>query len=202
MNVRLQRDFEFAAGVYWDEQFLMNDYRVRVDFITLTETPHEQTIAFERMRTFIEGVLQDTVFLHYEDHEKARALVDLNIKSAILPAEPFDQIIGIMLYCKLNAIVEGKVEITDVQVASKAGNNVWFLHAQEESIGPFEGDNWWHDPSIMTVLRPKPIKGDKVVSIEKTPAWAEFGLEYSNNNSDSKVVAIVNKTKDEDGPTQ
>jgi len=202
MNVRLQREFNFSAGVYWDDQFLMNEYRVKVDFITTTEIPHEQTIAFERMRTFIEGVLQDTVFLHYKDHERARTFAELEIKSAILPTDPFDQIIGIMLFCKLNAIVEGKVEITDVQVCSKAGNYVWFLHAQEESIGPFEGENWWHDSSIMTMLKPKPIKGDKVVSLEKTPAWAEFGLEFSNNNSNSKVVSIVNKTKDEDGPTQ
>jgi len=201
MNVRLQRDFEFSAGVYWDDQFLMNEYRVKVDFTTLTEIPQEQTTAFERMRTFIEGVLQDTVFLHYEDHERARTLAGLNIKSAILPAEPFDQIIGIMLFCKLNAIVEGKVEITDVQVCSKAGNWVWFLHAQEESTGPFANENWWHDPSIMTVMKPKPIKGDKIVSLEKTPAWAEFGLEFNSTKGDNKVVAIVNKTKDENGPT-
>jgi hypothetical protein len=201
MNVRLQRDFEFSAGVYWDDQFLMNEYRVKVDFTTLTEIPQEQTTAFERMRTFIEGVLQDTVFLHYEDHERARTLAELNIKSAILPAEPFDQIIGIMLFCKLNAIVEGKVEITDVQVCSKAGNWVWFLHAQEESTGPFANENWWHDASIMTVMKPKPIKGDKIVSLEKTPAWAEFGLEFNSAKGDNKVVAIVNKTKDENGPT-
>lgn len=202
MNVRLQRDFEFSAGVFWDDQFLMNEYRVKVDFITATESQAEQATAFERMRTFIEGVLQDTVFLHYEDHEKARALVGMGIKSALLPAQAFDQIIGIMLYCKLNAITEGKVEITDVQVCSKAGNWVWFLHAQEESTGPFSdesGDTWWHESSIMTMCKPKPVKSDKVVSVERTPSWSDFGLDYKTNATTAKVFSIVNKEKNEDG---
>ena len=202
MNVRLQRDFEFSAGVFWDDQFIMNEYRVKVDFITATESQAEQATAFERMRTFIEGVLQDTVFLNYEDHETARALVGIGIKSALLPAQPFDQIIGIMLYCKFNAIVENKVEITDVQICSKAGNWVWFLHAQEESVGPFESENWWSEPSIMTMLKPKPTKEKNVVSVERTPSWSDFGLDYKNTDNSAKIFSIVNKTKNEDGSVQ
>ena len=60
----------------------------------------------ERLKAFVYGELANAVFVGPADAEKADMLNILGVNAVLLPDEPVDQIIGIMLYCKLNAIME------------------------------------------------------------------------------------------------
>ena len=50
MNVRLQYDLEFLAGIYYDDQLQFNSYSVSVSLLTQTADAASSNIALERLK--------------------------------------------------------------------------------------------------------------------------------------------------------
>ena len=177
MNVRLQYTAPFTAGVYWNGQMLMNNYISKFYMLTNTTDSETQNIAYERLKYFIYTELNSTVFVNCELQEQCQKFIEAGLKITTLPAEPVDQLIGIMLYCKLNAIMEEYMIVHEVEVSSDLGDNMAYLHAADENLGPFEPNGWWHD-SDPTHADIKLVDSDKVVSMNVNNAWRELGLSW------------------------
>lgn len=191
MNVRLQYTMPFTAGVYWEDRLAMNNYLARVYMITNCSDPVSQNIAFERIKYFVYNELNSTIFVNREHENVCKKFIDAGLKVTTLPAEPVDQLIGIMLYCKLNAVMEGFMVVNEIELSSDLGENMVYLHATDESQGPFESIGWWHDSDLIhcdTDL----ISNDKVVAIHRAGAWRELNLAWpdteSTEASDNTVV--------------
>jgi hypothetical protein len=104
----------------------------------------------DRLKIFIHGEMANTVFINQELSERAEMLHIMGINVTTLPEEPVDQIIGMMLYYKLNAIMEGRMSVTQIRFEQCAGRqSVWYQHdAEEDSPGPFRVEGWWHEPTV------------------------------------------------------
>ena len=196
MNVRLHYETGFLAGVYFDDRLQLNSYQVGLHLVTRSVDPADSNIALERVKAFVEG-LNSTVFINscWSLHEEM--MREMGIDVTPLPEEPVDQIVGMMLYYKLNAIMEGRMEITQLELSSVLGDDICYLHDDEDPAGPFTQDGWWNDPSARRAGKTITDTETNVVKIAHKN-WREFGLDWPDAaTKPSKTVVHVNFTKNE-----
>lgn len=176
MNVRLQYDLEFLAGLYFEDQLQLNSYRVNLSMITNTSDASSINIAMDRLKAFVYGELEHTVFINSALKDKAELMHMMGMNMTTLPEEPVDQIVGMMLYYKLNAIMEDRIQVVQLDISSTLGDNVWFQHDDEDSSGPFfAADGWWHIPTVQHNTVETLDDRDNVVKVIPN-AWIEYGL--------------------------
>ncbi len=190
MNVRLQYDLKFLAGVYYDDRLQINSYDVSMNLLTKTKDAASTTVAMERLKAFVYDTLNSTVFINQNNMERAEFLQIMGANVTTLPEEPVDQIVGMMLYYKLNAIMEGRMVITALDIASELGDSVWYQHDEDDSAGPFANDGWWHLASTQhETIEPQEV-ADNVVKVIST-GWYEMGLDWPENTLPPSANSVV-----------
>lgn len=200
MNVRLQYSFDFLAGCYYDGVFRMNNYTVRLWMMTTTTDGESHNIAFDRIKFFIDDSLESGVFINSANEEQCKLLANAGVKIITLPDEPVDQLIGIMLYCKLNAICEDRMVIGEVEISSELGGEVTYMHGEEESIGPYDQKGWWHDSNLMH-YNTKISETENIMSLGAVSSWRELNLQWPEDDAGPEdtgnTIVFVNFGKDE-----
>ena len=185
MNVKIGYTQHVTAGVWWAEHLIMSNYAVTFKLLTVTPDVRDSNIALDRLRYFFEEVLTDSVFIKHDDTAQIKKLKAAGIETIIMPEEPVDQIVGMMLYSKINAIMEGRMVVRSVLISSNVGDEVIYEHDQNESLAPFDQPGWWQDPSphCLTVNNDK--SRDKVFVISNTKPWRELGLDWYEDQVES-----------------
>jgi hypothetical protein len=200
MNVRLQYDLDFLAGIYYDERLQLNSYSISMSLLTKTTDAANTNIAMDRLKMFMHGELANTVFVNQALKERAEMLQIMGVNVTTLPEEPVDQIVGMMLYYKLNAIMEGRMAVTRLDLMSALGDSVWYQHdADEDSPGPFRAEGWWHESTVQHDTVAQGDTGDNVVKVVPN-AWIEYGLTWPEDTPEptANTVVFANFTKNED----
>lgn len=196
MNVRLHYETGFLAGVYFDDRLQLNSYQVGLHLVTRSVDPADSNVALERLKTFVNG-LNSTVFINscWMLHEEMMSEMGIDITT--LPEEPVDQIVGMMLYYKLNAIMEGRMEVTQLELSSVLGDDICYLHDDQDPAGPFAQDGWWNDSSARRRGKTATDSETNVVKITHKN-WREFGLAWPEGTpKDIKTVVHANFSKNE-----
>jgi hypothetical protein len=196
MNVRLEYNLEFLAGIYYNDNVFFNKYFVDLEFTTQCSDPVDQNVALDRLKFFVSQILQHSVFVDSSEKTAIKKLETAGIKIATLPSVPVDQIIGMMLFCKLNAVMEDRILITQLKISSDFGEHIVYLQHENESVGPFEAKGWWHDPEPNCGYLQ--MSSSKVVNISDTPTWQnlDFGwnvreeVDLAPTGSNKVVVAF------------
>jgi hypothetical protein len=201
MNVRLRYSTVFTAGIFYADQLRMNNYQVKLHLVTNSEEGDDHNIALDRIKYFLHNQLNSTVFINSAESNQCRAFAAAGIKMTTLPEDPLDQVIGIMLYCKLNAILEDRMIIDEIEICSELGENIVYLHNNQDAQGPFADAGWWQEPDAvhcdLTLF-----DNEKTVALHHIGAgWRELGLNWDesiiiNVNDDNKVV-FADFAKDE-----
>lgn len=190
MNVRLQYDLEFLAGIYYEDQLLINAYQVSMNFLTKSKDSASTNVAMDRVKAFVHGTLANTVFINQSDCERAEFLQMIGANVTTLPEEPVDQIIGMMLYYKLNAIMEDRMVIVNLDISSNLGDSVWYQHDEEDLAGPFAQSGWWHKSSTQhDSIESDPV-AENIVKVTST-GWYELGLEWPENTAAQNLNTVV-----------
>ena len=186
MTARISKSFVFQAGVYFNDTFVMNVYDIDMSFNIQTENIREQNVALERVKFFIKENLESAIFIDEENKAAISSFAEAGIKICELPEEPYDQIIGIMLLCKLNAIMEDRMELSDISVTSWMSDGVVCSHSIDESMGPFVNSGWWNENTPRAYISKSSIsKSKKLVKLVKSLySWDELYLGW-NETSDS-----------------
>lgn len=200
MNVRLKDELFFTAGVYYNDQLLMNNYQVRINMITNSPDGRYVNVARDRMLWFLRGALQSSIFINSNNQKKWEDFVQVGLTVTAFPEEPVDQIVGLMLYCKLNAIMEKHVTVTDIEISSEIGDGCWYPHSQLESLGPFSEEGWWNssDPTQSGRLA---NKNKRVVKLYGSTNWHDLDLSWPVDDeeiSDNVVITPFTSFNNED----
>jgi hypothetical protein len=190
MNVRLQYDLDFLAGVYYEDQLQMNRYTVSLNLLTNSKDSASTNIAMDRAKAFVHGALESTVFINQANMERAEFMQMIGINVTTLPEEPVDQVIGMMLYYKLNAIMEERMVVSSLDIASSLGDNVWYQHDEEDIAGPFVTDGWWHQPSMQHETVERDPDPGNIVKVTST-GWYELNLEWPENTAPASDNTVV-----------
>jgi hypothetical protein len=179
MNVRLQYDIEFLAGIYYNDQLQMNSYSASLSLVTRTKDTKSTNIAMDRLKAFVYGELESTVFINQSYRERAEMMQIMGANVTTLPEEPVDQIVGMMLYYKLNAIMEGRMIVRSLDISSTLGDSVWYQHDDEDPIGPFAQEGWWHDSTVKHNAIDIAQEDANVLKVMPN-AWVDYGLLWPN----------------------
>lgn len=197
MNVRLKKIFVFYCGVLYKDEWYINEYNLSVDMLTVTENPREQNVAYERIKYWIYDVLAHSTLACYNS-ERLEAYQKTGQRILVLPDEPVDQIVGMMIYLKLNSICENKIVITDIDLSSTEGESVIFKHTAGENLGPFNEDNWWVDSRPCWFdPKTKRRKDNNVIALDKVPEWHELNLDWDSEDEQESVVLLADFKKDD-----
>ena len=199
MNVRLRHDMHFAAGVYYGNEMRMNHYSVRLWMTTNSHEPTDHNIAFERIKHFVYNELDSTIFINLEHTEQCQRYVDAGLKVTTMPGEPVDQLIGLMLYYKLNAIVEQRMIIDETELSSVMGENMTYLHSENENTDLVTRPDWWQSADLIHCDSTL-INSEKVLTIHQLSAWRELELAWNvvENISDTGNTVVFADFKKSD----
>lgn len=198
MNVKLGYTTHFIAGLWWDERLILSRYDVTFKLLTVTADPAKSNIALERLKYMVEEAFQDTVFINHSLVDQIQLLQDAGVKVTVMPEEPVDQIVGMMLYSKINAVMENNVLVRSVLISSSAGDNIIYEHDLTESVAPFDEPGWWNNSGPdYTVDSTFTQSSDKVVIIEPKSNWNELGLDWDDDDNDDDGATVLTFKKDE-----
>jgi hypothetical protein len=143
MNVRLQFPVNFTAGIFYNGKMQMNNYTAKLYMMTNTPDGDANNIAFERVKHFIYNELDSSIFISVDYEEQCKKYLDAGIKITTFPGDPVDQLVGIMLYYKLSAIIEERMIIGEVELSSILGDGLIYIHGENENIDNLDVPEWW-----------------------------------------------------------
>jgi hypothetical protein len=200
MNVRLRHDMHFVAGIYYDGRIRMNNYTLTLWMTTACTDPVDQNTAFERIKYFVYNKIDSTVFVNSAHDQQCQLLWSAGLKITTMPGEPVDQLIGIMLYYKLNAIMEGRMIIEETEITSALGENMTYLHCENEHTDIPAQPDWWQaaDPIHCDLAL---IDSDKVVTMPQASTWRELDLCWTvadTNTDTGNTVVFADFKKNDD----
>ena len=195
MNVRIEYPAEFLAAAHWEDSVLMNCYSVRCEMITGTNDAVEQNVALERLKWILFQAMHNSVFIDAREKATIKRLEAAGLKTVPLPAPPVDQVIGMMLYSKLEAVMEGRISVMQLSLSSELGENVIYHQNNMESLGPLAQPGWWQNPEpVCSDARPT---AGKVVDIGASQTWKSLDLHWTQDDDDVKSNVVAFR-KDED----
>jgi hypothetical protein len=174
MNVRIAQLLSFTAGAWIDGDLEMNQYTVKLWMITQSTSEEEQNIAFRRMKHFIYYELDSTIFIDEAEREKCNEFVKAGLGVTTLPGMAADQMIGIMLFHKLNAIMEGRIGVVEVEIS--AGDAVVYLHGENETSDDLKQPDWWSTPDLVHSIVLD--YDENIVSLRPTITWRDLDLNW------------------------
>jgi hypothetical protein len=189
MNVRLQARHHFRALVHWQNNAFINQYDVTLDITTGCDDHDSQNVAMDRINHMLFHCFSDSIMINSDLTSEIRLYQAAGLKITTLPTDPFDQIIGLMLYSKLNAVCEGRMTVDSVSICSDHGDHIWYLHDHTEAIGPFAKAGWWNEPSCRhwhSTSSP-----DTVVDLKSKSDWARVDLAWPAENQHSQDGKVV-----------
>ena len=194
MNVRLKYDIMFTAGVYYNNQVRMNNYSLRLWMTTNSENSVDQTISFERIKYFIYTQIDSTIFINNELEDQCYLFTEAGLDITTIPGDPVDQLIGIMLYYKLNAITEDRMLVMETELSSTCGENMTYLHGEFENTSGYVQPAWWTTPDL-THSDFVPVDSENVMAIPQSTAWRELELAWPDEpavDAPGNVVVFAN----------
>lgn len=181
MTTRVKREFNFVAGIWLEGEYQIGMYSFTLFIEILTDDPYEQSVALERMKYFIDEVVTNSVFIEYTDTKAIDTFTGLGMRVGVLPLEPYDQAISIALLLKLNAITEGKFNITNMAFKSQLSDDVEYLIDIEDEVEAYATkNNWWNDSGSNMNTNKKANKKDKIVKLHKDNEWTELDLGWKH----------------------
>ena len=202
MNVRLEYDMHWRAAIWFENTLQINNYNMELAITTNTANPDDHVVSLNRLNHFVYNEMANTVYIHQDNVTQAEALTAAGIKITTMPEQPIDQIIGIALYSKLNAILEQRMFIHDVTIQSDLGDNVRYLHSDQESLGPLSQLGWWQDASPAHSDFKSPAGKKHVVRLSRNQTWQDLELEWSDaepiESGDDNTVVFAKFGPDED----
>lgn len=175
---KIQKNFTFQSAIHFEDRFMVNLYEMDAKFEIYTEDTREQNIAIERVTHFLGSVIEDCLFISIEQKDAINKYHAAGIKVCTIPEDPYDQIIGLILLNKCNAIMEGKIVMTEILIGSKLSNLIKFELYHEVATAEFDGKHWYNDGSL--VMADKFNKKDKIVNLfdHKCDSWEDLGLTW------------------------
>ena len=206
----IKLETKFSSTIVVQETLLPNTWFVDIRLLANSSVNQKNyNIALDRIEFYVNEILDNSILLSPSASEMFNNPIGLNGRVHMLPDEPYDHIIGIALYTKLNSILEKVFFVESIAVNSYQGDNI--THTYESADGDMdtfrelftdhdvsEYLDYWYESSVSH------FKLDTNGLQRITQSWDELGFTYEGN--ENKVVPLANfkpriVPKDNDDPT-
>lgn len=194
MNVRLRFNADIRTGVWLADDFMVSNYALNLQLITQSENPEDHPVCLGRIRTVLDQ-LEHAVLINQNNTNKINELTACGFRVIAMPQEPIDQIVGIVLFEKLNAVLENRMRVTDIDVCSDSGDNIWFMHSNNEIIRAVPDTGWWADSTPNCTNTALSANKSKVVKLKRQLNWKTLELDWQSDCSAETVIINIKDDK-------
>jgi hypothetical protein len=188
MNVRIAQLLNFNAGTWYDNSLEMTEYTVKLWLVTQTYAEQEQNIAIRRAKHFVFDCIENTIFVDSFDPAKCTEFIRAGLNVTTMPDAPSDQLIGIMLFHKLNAVMEDRIRIVEIEISS--GTGIVYLHSENETFENLLMPDWWTTADL-THCDAELTDSEKVLSIPQHNAWRDLELAWPDTPAEDNLGNVV-----------
>jgi len=139
----------FACIAVIDNKLIPNSYALNLSMETL-EKKTNLGLGYRKLKYFIEHNLHNSILISQE-HPKLDYYSQIDNNVVVLPNDPWDYLIGCILYYKFTNITEKYFDLLYLTIDSAMGDNVKYTIDQDVDPGvDIEGEKWWNvdSPSI------------------------------------------------------
>jgi hypothetical protein len=116
-----------------------------------------------------------------------------------MPENPFDQIVGMVLFCKLNSIFEETLLIEELKISSRVGGEIVYNIDMDDNFisfiaGDAESAPWWMHSNLLTTS--VETEGD-----EEGTTWEDLSLSWDAdiNNTEFYIELEEEETVETSG---
>ena len=140
----------FTNTLYVQNKLWPNDTDVSIHMTPIAEDSKQQHIAFEKIKYVFNKILQNSLFI---DNNNQYPLFEKFDTLAIdFFEKPVDQVVGICLYTKLNAIIGNCLRVDTLEIESWQGENLRFIISESSPENDLlqsstVNEPWWKDKS-------------------------------------------------------
>lgn len=180
----------FTAGVYYGGETCMNNYHLTVHMTTNSHDAVSHNVAFERMKYFVYNFMDSTVFVNQANKAQCQRFIDAGISITTMPGEPVDQLIGLMLYHKLNAVMEDRIVLDETEINSALGENIVYLHSNNEITDVESIPDWWTSSDVVHSNYVS-VSADKIVAMPANTVWRELDLMWPETETATETGNVV-----------
>lgn len=190
MNIKLSYNIRFSAVVVDGLQIFPNTYTVKLNMLTGTENRTHQNVALHRVAFFVNEIFNQSLLISINNPivtKLSKLIKDSQIIK--LPDDPYDQIIGMILFDKLSAIAEEKLLFESILIGSHITPELFYT---VDDFEIFELENvekpWWERSDLTVTDDPK--------LLTDTNTWKDLNLDWDANNDDDKKIEFMLELED------
>jgi hypothetical protein len=192
MNARLEMEYHFNCVVHHaDNPPIINTFRAIVNFVTNTTDHNEQNIAFDRINYFVGNIFDNSVLIHESDESNIKKYQNCGFRVIPLPVIPVDQIVGICLFEKMNAIAEDRLILTDITISSDVSAGLKCHYCSEEKNGIFSSTGWWNLPDL-SYANKRSNKKQKILEFNADHSWKSVDLDWKTTEEVEENIVLIN----------
>ena len=133
---------DFRSLIIVGNELYHNEYNIKCHITPVTADLEEQNKYFERLKSLFELIFANTI-ISWRDETLFEILKDHSDNRFVeLPKPPYDQVMAAVCFTKANAVLEGKILVTQLELSSYQGDGISYT---VEKDGPeIEQERVWH----------------------------------------------------------
>jgi len=199
MNIKISRGFQFSCVVLGEtvEQAQINTYTVGLDMTVLSHNSTYYNIAYDRVKFWTQDIMQDSVLIS-TNHAQLAQWQSTGNRCIVFPQDPVDQLVGAMLFSKLNSITEQNLEINCLSISSAFDDGVCYLFETGETYDIPDMPGWWLDARpIWSNTEASRGSAKKVINLARFRDWKDHGLDWAQSKTQHPAT-VTSFVKDEE----
>lgn len=184
----------FDASVIIDECVYPNSYSVSFRFLPKTADVQLQNSAFEKIKYLFNALCENSVIFSPNDQTQD-FWFKMPINKILLPGNPYDQLLGVVLFKKMQSIAGEFFHLGDLIIDSKLGDNVKYL-VDEDSLENKQVEisdwvdgiyPWWNRDDTATFDQ----RMDSRSYWTGAKSWEDLGYDRKSNNTRSFNPTVI-----------
>ena len=135
---------DFRAIIIVGDELFHNEYNVILHITPVTSDLAQQNNYFEKLKNLYQLIFSNTVITHREEELYQLLKINSDNRFIELPKPPYDQVMSAVCFSKSNAILEGKILVTKIELSSFQGDGIIYTVEKNGSeLELLDVDNWF-----------------------------------------------------------
>lgn len=187
MNVKFKYNLKFKSMVIQNDEIIPNNYNLQLDVSIESPNDLKQNIAIQRIEHLNDVMFNNSLICSEKNILGSKIIKNFkNLVFIPTPDDPYDQLLGILLFHKLNAIVEENLYIEQLLIKSDDYDIEYIIDEYEDVESEIEVPWWSRSDMTVTDLR----KYNKLI-----PAWEEIDLGWEPKSTNNEYVLEMENSK-------
>jgi len=186
---------KFDATVVVDNCVYPNNYKITFSFIPKSDSIQMQNLGFERVKYLFNVLCENSVVFNPKDNTQS-IWFKMPINKILLPGSPYDQLLGVCLFRKIQNISGNFFHLGHLTIDSKLGDNVKYTvddesfenkHVEVEDWIDADITPWWTRNDTATFDQ----RIDAKTFWTGAKTWKELGYEQTDTKTRSFNPTVI-----------